>query len=438
MLLSVLGVILLFLLSISYYLNDKDITSPPVVFTGAFLFATCICLINAEKWMFDMHFDTFILLLIGIASFLLFYFFVYRGNIRWENNFEIKENKKEKYILKKGFFIFLLILLYCIASNYMYISSIPGDDFGTKLYTYRAASLLGEFEDFYPRSFINENLNVACLGIMYVVIYFSIRRYITENKWSFFFVVSCILFIINVPLYSGARGLFIFYIIYAFIIFYIFWQSKNEWKGRIDIKNLFKFILIVFIILVIFVMALELIGRTREGSGMDVFDSVSVYAGAQLKLLDMFMHDGGYTIVVEKNTDDVFGSYVFWSLYKWLSVKLSEPDLLRSSIAEFRYVNGIFLGNVYTMFWQYYLEAGYWGVCFFSGCMGVFFGFLYKKIRKYRTGFNMYVVMYAFLFKALVLCFFMDYFYDAFSFYSFKMLILAYLFYVIFARVKKV
>lgn len=204
---------------------------------------------------------------------------------------------------------------------------------------------------------------------------------------------------------------------------YIFFLRKRNWKVSLTIKNIAEYIMFIGLGMILFVGLAQLLGR--DGTDVDInslsdileqtFIGISIYAGAELKLLDIFVvneyHNLPYT---------GFAAHTFAQFYQWLGGKLDVPewqDLYYDDLG-FNYVNAEFLGNVYTMFKVYFADFGFWGVVIFSSLMGLFFSVVYYHV-KYRSHTNCkqkkvdyYLLIYGMTYFSIPLAFFSNWFYQ--------------------------
>ena len=64
-------VILLLLLITSFFINKKDYISPAFIFTFGFFFQGIWVVLFHKQWNLDMHLNTFLVINLGIAEFIL-------------------------------------------------------------------------------------------------------------------------------------------------------------------------------------------------------------------------------------------------------------------------------------------------------------------------------------------------------------------------------
>lgn len=88
-----------------------------------------------------------------------------------------------------------------------------------------------------------------------------------------------------------------------------------------------------------------------------IAEYLSIYLGAELKLLDNFLTTFFYTY-----SPNWMGYASFHFLYSWLGTKLDVPYWVQNNstdLLDFGAVNQVLLGNVYTCFSIYFLDFGF-------------------------------------------------------------------------------
>ena len=400
---------------ISYFFSKKDIFSPPNILLLGFIFSTIFAILNIDTWNFNMGYRTFFVILLGILGFILgFYIFFY---IFYRNNYIIsKMNKNYPRISNVKMIIYIIIQVVALIAVYnavTYVASMygGGDSLGEEIFLYRTA-LITKSDDFVRLPTIVTTLYDFSYYCTYYIIYILLNRYYIEKKIQKIYLVS-IFITVSTALLLGNRGDTIFLVLGFFIIKYIFEMRENSWKIKINIKIITKYALLGVLLLISFpTVGLYLVGR---GNDIDeiingTFEQLSMYIGAPLKLLDLYMYTdyGSSSIALGFNTFNEF--------YRWIGYRLSIVEWDKLIGNEFRYDNGVLLGNVYTMFRPFVADFGLVGVFLLSFIMGLFFSFLYTKIKYTEFIYNKYnidcyLIIYATFIVSIVLGFFTNWFY---------------------------
>lgn len=440
MLLYLLLFSIIFLWMIAYILNKKDVLSPPNTICFSFIIAILFGICNIKTWNFYMGERTFWVVIIGIISFFIGYFFIYYYmELKYKNMYITNVNNG---VIIKNIKLYLFIFIECITFFLIYhtINSIPGESLGEKILISRVSSLNSEQAvDEYMINPMVYFLYWFCYSGTIIIIYKCIVDYIfngiIEKK---FFIVFLLMILMTLLL--GTRGNIIYLCIVAVVMGYMLWLKKYKWKKRLSKKFFIKGIIITFLVVFLFAtIGLIVIGREEQLTEFsndlleNVFFQLSIYIGAPLKLLDLYL----YTDYGVDENFPVPGYATFGQFYRFIGRRLgfdnwSEVNVLST---EFRIDNTVMLGNVYTMFMRYIEDFGLFGLFILCLIMGIFFAYMYEKIKynKFnRKNINMHLIIYAYLFKALVLAFFSEAFYNNLGWDLFRVLISLKVFEIIF------
>ena len=169
-------------------------------------------------------------------------------------------------------------------------------------------------------------------------------------------------------------------------------------------------------------MSMTIIGRDNKeiDSGdmsaivAEVGEQLSIYWGAQLKLLDLFINED------YQDLDKAAPAFqTLRTQYNWMSYYFDVSEWHNPIFQWFAYVNNVPLGNVYSTFRPFYDDYNYGGVVVFSFIMGIGMGWFYYRVR-YQPIYNQKnldwsVILYGLMFKVAVLSFYDNWFYDLFS-----------------------
>ena len=134
------------------------------------------------------------------------------------------------------------------------------------------------------------------------------------------------------------------------------------------------------------------------------FEYVSIYCGAQVKNLDIFLQNKDS---ISKN--NIWGSQTFIYLVKSYGEKIGfkgyEPYKLD---LPFQKVGDNDLGNVYTTFYPYIYDFGYVGEFILVLIMSIISHLVYEsiKIRKVDKNYNVLILSYGIIVSSLALSFF--------------------------------
>lgn len=420
-----------FICASSYILTKRDLFSPPVVFSGVFVISILVAIPNMKLWAFDMGERTFIVLLLGICFFCVGFFLIFFGRQSFNKKLvpvALSTNSIQLKSYKFGIILFIqLITIYFFYHDILTITTAmgAGNSFAEKIYYYRL-SVITIDDNYGTLSSLTSNLLLFCQVMNYFLMYKFCNDFFVEKKLN---KKILLLIFINLimQLLNGARGPLVDYLVSFSCMMYIFWRFKNHWKKPLSIKKVMIIVIALIIFLLLFSsIGLILVGREEQLKGGDmllaVWEQISVYIGASLKLLDLYMYTdytaGGSGI----------GAETFQSVYDFLSrYSLISYESNGFYSRDFRIDNGQSLGNVYTVFLPFVADFGYGGVVILSLIEGMIYAYVYfsMKYKRVVNKFNYNIILYSFLFIPLFRVFCQDFFYrNIFSMNFIKMIIL--------------
>lgn len=440
MLIYLLFVSICLILLISYVLTKRDLFAPPNMLCYSFIMAIIFAIPNIKLWNFYMGERTFFVILLGIVFFCIGFYIVYFFMLsRKKYTIENKLIEESIYIRNSKFYLFIIIELITFIAIYISISNMPGDSIGEKIFSYRVSAIVGSDEN--KINFIVMSAYWFCYASTIIIIYKTLLDYFCNKVFDKKCIIVFIL-IILMTILLGTRGNIIFLLISAGMMGYILWSRKYNWRKRIKKKFLLKIFSVIGIILVAFpTIGLIVVGRDKQLDDLggtlieNIFFQLSIYIGAPLKLLDLYL----YTDYGVDENFPVLGYATFGNFYRFISRNLG-IDMLDQGVPlslKFREDNMVALGNVYTMFMKYMEDFGFIGLCILCLIMGIFFAYMYVKIRYgkdiySKKNIDMYTIIYSYVYRALVLAFFAEAFYVHLDWNFIRMLISFKLFEIIF------
>ena len=432
-------VLLVFLLIISYNLCNKDILAPSVLTCGVFIISISFALININYWGINYTSKTFIIMLVGILSFVIPGYFFNANSIK--NSDKLKKFFNYDHIIKPDKKILFLLLIIDIVITIFYIkevyriSIIGGNNigyFGMASYYRSYTAMSSEAEQL--STFLNQLLKLSrALGFVsiFVIAYNSqIKKSFKRDMVLWIFILIAVL----QNILGGGRGIMLWLAGTAFTSIYICNMSKYEWKRKINFKYIKNGIKVLAIILVVF-YALKYF--VRLGNSVNSFmDYISYYTGGSIENFNLYLKNPPY------NSHLLFGQETFMGIYKTLD-KLNLMSVanvyFQNGNLEMRFSNtGIVLGNVYGAIRRYYNDFGIIGVSILQFLCSIFYNKYYIRIKKNKVkDYKWSVLFYSYLSYHMFDMAIDDMFYK--SFISFNMItsfIVLYVVYYILVKVK--
>lgn len=439
-----LVIILLFWL-ISYIFTKKDILSLPNIFCGTFIISILFAIPNLERWNFDMGERTFETISLGIVSFCISFFIIYYLFIIKNKKLKCMEKYTPVHITEKRLYFFIILQIITAFLLYMEISKIAAiygmtDSLADKILAYRVNYVMeGDIDAKLP-SYIEWLYGFTYFGT-YILIYKMACDYYNKIKVEKKYILIIIIEIM-ISFLFGNRGFSVNLLIYLSILYYIFYLRKSSWAVNIKKATIIKFGIAMIVALILFpTLGAYIVGRTSDDffdrdMMFYVWDNLSIYIGAPLKLLDLYLYTD-YTDV----SNMPLGFATFQSIYSWMALKLNIVNWQVTNFGlEFRTDNFSFLGNVYTTFRPFMMDFGFIGVVVFTSFMGAFSAVFYYLIKYKRSLWNRsnidyYTIFYGYLFYQILFSFFSNRFYsNIFSLNMIKTIILCFVFEYIFIK----
>lgn len=431
----ILGITIIFLL-VSLKFNREDRIFPTNIVYAMFILAFTFAAMNVKNWE-DISQKTFFCLLLGLVTFGLVAAFVKSifGHKR-----KVGIDEKIQYIKIQK----CITLLVCFAGIIVLISYwrdisrigslLGGTDLASQIGSYRTAGVQETGIDTNISRFSSYGYLVLT-GLAYYYMYVFLNNIFCNNvriRNELINLIPIIEFILC-SLLTGGRNPILRLIIGGFALWLLFYDWKNIDKGGSDIKLFAKIGVGVIIGLLSFSQLSFVIGRGLTDTTL--FDYISKYIGAPIKLLDLFLDNPP----AESN---IWGSETFINLLKDLAGITGNPQWESLTMnKEWRTWSGFNLGNVYTAFRAYIYDFGYLGMTVMVSLLAVIYSsyheYLWKKRPKTGLSGDFSYVIYIYFIHAMFYLSIDDRFYQSLlSSATLKTLFVSYIAWLLFPRIK--
>ncbi|MDG2939876.1 O-antigen ligase [Bisgaard Taxon 10/6] len=271
--------------------------------------------------------------------------------------------------------------------------------------------------------------NPITQGFGYLIVYVFVHNYVAVKKVDKLHLIIILLLCFNIIL-NGSRSPIFRIITMILVIFYILYNKKNNVKKG-NLKFLFKTILIIMFSGVFFIFLLSLMGRENN---LELFHYIFVYIGAPLVNLDNYL---AFESGVSRSS--IFGEQTFRGAYAYIAKWSGDDSLIFPTIDQFTFSNnGIEIGNVYTTFYSFIYDFGYFGFIPLILIIALYYIFTYqklkvRKIQSNKVDFSLF--LYAYLINDLIMSAFSNRFYATVSDVSFfKIIAFSYICHLLFVR----
>lgn len=395
-----LAFLLLLILFLAYISMGKDITSPAVLFIAPFV-AACLCAsVYAEKWELNMNIDTFITI-----AFSCFEFFVVCWIVRYTEKYQLKRKSVHRKkvepkeiticIIKIIPIILLQALSLVIVVNSMRHSlskyNISGS-LNVLMYWYREYHMFSNYN--VNISSLASNMRLFSIAVSYYWIYILCNNFIVKSKCRY-----CALLILGIGLgfgnsvILGARGEAIQLLVAIVVIYCILKAKYNNWKPNIKFKQILMISFIALFVMITFKSSGDLLGRSAVVNyGVNAIDEIAKYLGAEIKNFDIYLNNR------ETWKQAQFGNYTFGNFIAWCAKALGF-EYENINYLPFQKVNGVSLGNVYTLFYSYINDFGFIGNFILVGIMAFLSEIFYENVplSNNKNNINITIIFYSYI-----------------------------------------
>lgn len=366
----------LFLLAVISFIKDKcDVLSP------SFIYSICLssfCLLAAlytDIWDLPMHFNTALIIVIMSITFLM------GGNLA-DFCCQINDNIiKPQTTIAKGFFIAwpawilcVILLAYFIYLNYLDFINLAAQvtretDFAKMLTPF--INGLNHQEILLPRwnSYrMRFATGMAYLSFFAIWINVMAKQYKEIMKWSIFIFLYCPFIIL-----MGGRQLFMYLIIYALISGFLVYRKMHD--NKYSIKKELSCIGLAIVLFLCCFLGVGLFNGKIESDAS--FLKVLVhYAGTNISAFDVYVNEMALPDTQYVGTTTLTSIYNFMYKYGFNVPHFSQYITLFTSF-------GPVTTNVYTAFYRYIHDFGYFGCGMVMFLLGFFYTYLYRKVYYY-------------------------------------------------------
>ena len=435
MLIIILTLILAILSVFIFYIYKKDIIEPSFIFCMSFFVLSFIACLNARKWELGLHINTFLVVLLGVIEFFVVGYIVK----------SLLKNKKVVLIKKRQIikvntileYVFLVFIVFFNALFLYFVVKAVGNSFSNfsdiiqSIHKYDHMVKFSNQFNTVKLPFLIFNVRVFIIAAGYWFMYVLINNAIIEKKIKIQEVLI-VLFAAIATMLTGSRTE-LFFMIISGIVFYICLINKNRgFKFNLDKKTLRIIAIIIISVGILFIPMANILGRKIKEKP---FDYISIYCGAEIKNLDIFLQN-------QNNWDKnkMWGSQTFNHLVRTYGEKIGFKGYKPYKLdLPFQKVNNHSLGNVYTTFYPYIYDFGYIGEFVMVLIMSVISHLVYEfiKRRKIDINFMVLILIYGIVCSSLALSFFSNKFYEnIFTMNFIKYIVSWYICYCIFCKIK--
>ncbi len=393
--------ILVFLLS--YSLTEQDILSPACTMCIMFILSTAFAVLYVDKWGIIFRFDSFLILTSGLFLFCAVTVVLKQIFLKCESD-DITtcdyncSNDKPQFILISLFVIFDLLVCawyYVTLTQYVGTDTLGFSELAARYREIRTLELAEGVTGDAAGGLLNQFLKVVKASgyvASFLIISFSVRKSGLPKIRTIGLIVTTVLSLVPSFL-NASRGEVIKLICFMFIVYYIIWQQKYDWKRDFSRKMVRIGLVALVIGIPIFYYAASWMGRSTQ---IEMMDYVPLYLGASIQLFNLYV---GKPVLAKG-----FGEESLVGLSKLASI-LGFGNMSTSMNLEQRDL-GFYSSNVYTFFRRPLHDFGLLGMYVFTIMVALLFSYIYYgkiRNRKKSSFTDRWVLVYGYLYYWLIL-----------------------------------
>lgn len=404
--LSLILVFIIFIMVLCYLVSRRVIITPEFIFAICFLPQIAYAFAFVQKWDLILSWDTVLVYIIGIFSFFALSV-LFRETI-FKSLYRKRYGKNKVKTLKLKNWKLIMSALFQIAAIVIMSKSLMDITNGSSLSSAIDIYTMNSKNSGMSVPFLPGKVNLFSYLSGFVWMYYLVHTIVYKEKgFRLLLLLNLALSFIS-NLLTGSRGGVIQILVAGVYTFFLLWGQKFEWKKTIKFRSFFKIVLIACIIILLFKPSLELIGRSTSANS--VSDYIGLYISAEIKNLDTKIVQGaiGFQDISTWQTMNAMISKIF-------SIFGIEGTKMYADASTYMVYKGIQFGNVYTIFYPFITDMGYFGLLFFGGIMGFLCQLSYCKAIEHADGLyclEMSKLIYSFLLAQLSFSFFSNWFFD--------------------------
>lgn len=364
-----------------YYMNDGDLLCPSCLACFAFLLCTGAAIYDCWAWDTSIDLVTVLAVCAGLISFVASATLAYdrrrrkasdrnAASRKWTLHFDIPNT------------VTAVICFFGIVVSFLYIHAIVESvgmrgSWSETMQAYRWHTSFDEKFNSGISTPINYGFRLfMAFGYVYVFAFVNELLVSKEKRWAYLVppAIYCI-----ASLGQSSRGQIIVMVFAGVMMFWILRNCVRSNAARINFGAMVLILLAVIFGLVVFVFGADAVGRVTVKTP---FDSLMTYLGGSIIGFDQFIAKPE----LATSPANLFGSETFQGIWLFLGKTFGVPDWTYTFQLEYRYVNNVNIGNLYTAFRYYLHDFGPIGMCVVSSFQGWLFGFMYSALRNMNAG----------------------------------------------------
>ncbi|WP_416181780.1 O-antigen polymerase [Acidaminococcus timonensis] len=389
-------VLALLLLTIISFIKGKfDLLYPSFIYNICLTGCCSLAALYTRRWNLPLHFNT---ALIIIIMSLLFFIggcladstFFHRKFRFPKDNIDMNNSDSQGFHINWIIWSFLIVLiLYCLYLNYVEFINVANQ--------VTAATDLKEMLGPVINGLAHQNIQMtrwnayrlrfangmAYLSVLAIWINIMDHKYVEVVKWCAF-----VLLYIPFMVLTGGRQHFMYLIMFSMISFFLLYRREKQ-KNETVQRTIYKEFAIIGIAIASFLVCFLGIGiiNGKIGSDTNIMKVFVHYAGINISAFDVYINE----LVIPDN--QYIGTTTMVPIYGFLHAHgFNVPQF-------FQYITlftafGPATTNVYTAFYRYIHDFGYFGCALIMILLGFFYTYIYRQLYCYGLK-NWMILVYA-------------------------------------------
>jgi hypothetical protein len=387
---------------------------PATLFTGVFTVYVFICCLGQKTYDITLAPITVLIITGGVLTFSAVTLL-----LSGKNKTAVKKPYEMRQINVSLVWDILLILIQIVTIFYFYkyLKSISLAYDGTTRSLNEMIKLFDTLTKFKTATFEKMNVTVPLLYRIgnpisaagaWLCIYVTVNNFVLTKRVRPSQILIILLLVIQI-LMNGSRSP-LFRIATMVIFLAYFFTYRNSRKRHGSIKTFTKIICAIGVLGIVMLAVLIVMGRWSSNN--KILSEVFIYAGAPVVNLDTYLISGKFGI------SKLFGAQTFRGLYLYMAKWSHISAFHFGGISSFSHShNGIEIGNVYTMYYKYIYDFGYWGVIPLTALQAWYYIWTHQRIKYWpkkhaKDVIDLRVFFYAYLINDLIMSAFSSRFYE--------------------------
>lgn len=377
--------IILLLLGVVFFIKNRfDVLNPSFIYSICLTGCCALAALYTKIWNLPMHFNTGCIILLMSLSFFIGGELAEYCSCKYGIEREVA--RPQIFLINQSVWIFfsvlLLVLAYLSYTEFLHVAQQVTEE--TELFGMLKPVINGLSHKEISMSRWNAyrfrfSTGMAYLSVLAFWINLTAHQYKEALKWSSFVILY-----IPFMVLTGGRQQFMYLIIFAMISFFLVKRKTNQGK-----KSVGKEVAIIGVAVGVFLFCFLGIGLLNGKIGGDTsFLRVLVhYAGINISAFDVYINEMAMPDTQYIGTTTLDPIYIFLNNHGFNVPRFYQYITLFTAF-------GPVTTNVYTAFYRYIHDFGYFGCALIMFLLGFFYSFMYRQM--YRDGLkNWMILIYA-------------------------------------------